>query len=104
MTSKWRPIISAELSQILTRDLAVCSDADRAFFAKIRIEPRKVRFDRGMFSEDVFVVGQEERRVLFFDDIEDGFEVGVLDTNEVIRGAGASQFDLRQALYQFKRL
>ena len=82
----------------LSEELALCTSADAATFERIKTEPRKISFHRGTFAEDVFVVAQTEKKVIIFDDIEDGFEVGTLDLDGVLRNAGASQFDLPQAL------
>lgn len=94
----WKAATVAEMTRIIEEELRRCSSEDLALFEKIKIEPQKIRFDRGSFAEDVFVVARHGEKLVFFDDIEDGFEVAVADDDGVIRTAGVGQFDLCHAL------
>ena len=94
----WKAVTLDEMKRIVEEELRQCGTEDRALFGRMKIEPQKVRFDRGTFSEDVFVVARQGDKLLFFDDIEDGFEVAEADKDGVIRNAGVGQFDLCHAL------
>jgi len=98
----WRAISAEEMQALIEKQLAECDAEGRALFQRIRLTPRKVIFDRGRFQENVFVVAQVDGKVLFFDDIEDGFEVGTPDADGVLRGVGLGQFELRHALAQLQ--
>jgi hypothetical protein len=72
----WTPIRLDTLSDMIDRDLAECSEAQRAFFHSVAIEPQKWRQtpygDEGGGFWAVAICGN---RVLWFNDIEGGFNV-----------------------------
>ena len=39
-------------------------------------------FDRGSFRKEVFIVAESEDKLIDYDDIEEGFEVGTPDSEE----------------------
>ena len=94
----WKAVTLAEMKRIIEEELCQCTPEDFALFDKIRIEPEKIPFDRGSFVEEVFVVARQGEKLVFFDDIEDGFEVATTDDDGVIRRAGVGHFDLCHAL------
>jgi hypothetical protein len=100
-TKAWRPITAAKLESLLVQELQSCSPEDVALFAKIRIEPRKIGFERGGRIESVFVVAEIGERVLFYDDVEEEFEVATPDQVGVIRNI-VGQFELCHALAQIR--
>ena len=72
----WQPISLGDLESMLLGDLAECSEDQREFFARARIPPGKWRLtpwgdDGGGF----WAVAVHEDRVLWYNDIEDGFNV-----------------------------
>ena len=72
----WRPIAEAELRDLLVRELAECADAQREFFARVRIDPAKwAQSPWGDLGGGFWAVAVHESRVLWFNDIEDGFNV-----------------------------
>ena len=101
-TGVWRAITLDEMQALIADELARCSTEDFDLFQKIKIEPKKIRFDRGAFAEDAFIVAQIGKKIIFFDDIEDGFEVGTPDDDGVLRFRGVGQFELGHALAQFR--
>ena len=101
-TKKGKAITLDEMKALVTEELARCTTEQVALFAKISIEPIKIRFDRGAFSEDVFAVAQTENKLIIYDDIENGFEVGTPDADGIIRNLGTGQFELRHVLAHLK--
>jgi hypothetical protein len=72
----WRPIAEAELRDLLVRELAECTDAQREFFGRVRIDPAKWALSPwGDLGEGFWAVAVHESRVLWFNDIEVGFNV-----------------------------
>ena len=102
MKHEWQPITHAEMDAVVANQLTECSSADRALFTQLRIEPIKIRFERGTLSDEVFIVAKFESKVLYYDDTEDGFEVGAPGSDGVLRNTGCGQFSLGQALAQLR--
>jgi hypothetical protein len=96
--SSWKAISAAEMRALIEKQLAECTAEDRTLFETIRIIPRKLVFDRGNFREDVFIVAESEGKLIYYDDIEEGFEVGAPDSDGVLRHVGTGQFELCHAL------
>ena len=90
-----------EMQRLVAKELRRCSPEDAALFAKIKIEPRKVGFERGGVTESVYVIAEIGGRVLFYDDVEEEFEVATPDGFGVIRNI-TGQFELRHALAQIR--
>lgn len=63
-----------------------------------RIQPRFVGLRRHEGVENVFAIAQVGDRVVFYDDVEDGFEVARLDRESVLDLNGCGQFRLNEAL------
>ena len=86
---RWRPLSRAELNELIARQLVHCPDELRAYFSSTVFEPAKWRQspygDRG---GGFWAVASDQNRVLWFNDIEDGFNVssfeewGVIPDNE----------------------
>jgi hypothetical protein len=88
----WRPATEAEVSEILEHDLSVCTDTERQFFERIRVVPfRRDRIARGDAIEHVFTVAAWRDVIVFWEDVEEGFEVARVDSDGVIRQYGASK-------------
>ena len=85
----WKPISLAELQEMILQDLAECSEEQRSFFARFAIQPEKWRQSPyGDEGGGFWAVAVYEDRVLWFNDIEGGFNVsqfktkGDIPTNE----------------------
>lgn len=81
----WQPIEREELQRRIERGLAAASDDVRRFFAQIAREPVKWQLhpwgDRG---GGFWIVAVHGCRVVWFNDIEDGFDVATFETEGVI--------------------
>jgi hypothetical protein len=72
----WEPISLSELESRLLEDLADCSDTQRDFFARVRIQPAKWRLSPwGDAGGGFWAVAAHGDRVLWYNDIEEGFNV-----------------------------
>ena len=81
----WRPKSLAELQALLSRDLLECSEQQREFFRRIRITPAKWRLSPwGDSGGGFWAVAVHLDRVLWLNDIEDGFNVSRFDVEAEI--------------------
>ena len=95
----WRPASESEVSAIVEQDLSDCTEAEREFFERTRVVPfRRHQIARGALIEHVFAVAAWRDVVVFWEDVEEGFEVARVDSDGVIREYGASQWEIRHAI------
>ena len=78
---KWQPLLLTELREMISRDLAECPDELRAYFDSVAFEPAKWRqTPYGDEGGGFWAVAADENRVLWYNDIEEGFNVSVFTT------------------------
>ncbi|MDQ1091200.1 hypothetical protein QE400_000613 [Xanthomonas sacchari] len=97
----WKPITADELSQLIERELAGCNNTQQEAFKQIRMAPRATSIVRGGNVESVFVVAERGNEVLYYEDVEEGFNVSPLDSNGVIANPGFEQWELGGALHHW---
>lgn len=97
----WRPLAREELQTTVERELADCSDEQRAYFNTVAFEP--TRWSQAPYGDEgggFWAIAADDNRVLWYNDIEDGFNVsaftewGTIPTNEY----WCNQDELRFAL------
>ena len=72
----WTPLSREELQGTIERGLAECSDEQRAYFRTVAFEPAK--WEQSPYGDEgggFWAVAAEDDRVLWYNDIEDGFNV-----------------------------
>ncbi|HEX5242287.1 MAG TPA: hypothetical protein VFW23_03415 [Tepidisphaeraceae bacterium] len=92
----WKPITRAEFEHLLAEErLNLVNSALRALdrFA-VPLSMAKIRRSELYGDEDVFVVAESPNGVIYFDDVEWGFEFSPLDIHGCIESRGASQMNL----------
>ncbi len=97
----WQPMSLADLHALLCHELAQCSDEERQFFARVSIEPAKWGLaPRGNEGGGFWAVAVHQDRVLWWNDLEDGFNVSRFDVlGQIPRGEyWCNQDELRCAL------
>jgi len=97
----WTPLTREELQSLLERELADCSEEQRAYLKTVALEPTKwSQSPYGDDGEGFWAVAADDSRVLWYNDIEEGFNVstfaewGTIPTNEY----WCNQDDLKFAL------
>ena len=75
-----------------------CSPAQKIAFASYRVPFYSVPFQRSRALEQVLVVAELPSGLLYYEDVEEGFEVGVLDANGILQDHGCNQLELTHAL------
>lgn len=96
----WTPITTTELEQVIQRELLKCTADQRAAFVAKRVPFRKVPIHRLGAVESVLVVAQFPQGLLYFEDVEEGFEFGNLGEDGAIPDQGCHQYALRHVLSQ----
>lgn len=96
----WKPVELDQLRRIIAAQLEECSAALREHFEAHRVEFYRVPIRRLGKLESVFVVATFDDAVLYYEDVEEGFELASLDENGAIASQGCNQFELCQILTQ----
>lgn len=78
----WSPIPLDELEKLIAQDLADCSDDQRTVYARTAITPRKwSQSPHGDLGGGFWAIAVSGSKVLWYNDIEDGFNVSRFDTH-----------------------
>lgn len=88
------------MQRLLDEQLASCSEAERAAYARVRTPLRHVSFQRGSVVESVFTVAQHGDDLLIFDGVEYSFEWCRPDSDGVIRDCGCDQAEIQARLHE----
>ena len=73
----------------------------RAKYARYRIEPLQAGIDRGEGTEYVFVVARNGAEVMYYEDVEDGFNFSRLGVHGSILEPGCEQDPLKWSLQRW---
>lgn len=99
----WTAATRDEIDEELRRGLDLCSPEQLAFLARVRIEPTLIPIERSGQLERVYMIARTSDRVVFWEDVEEGWEVATPDEDGVIRSYGASQWELPWALRELMK-
>jgi len=94
----WKPVTFVELAALIAAQLADCSAEQRQFFERIKVAPRLVPIDRGGNIERVFVVAEVRDLALYYEDVEEGFNISILGLSGEIASPSYEQWELCHAL------
>lgn len=96
----WSSITHLELDALVEDELRRCSPEQALFFARYRVPFFEVPIHRLAEVEKVFVVAQLPTGVVYYEDVENGFEFSGLAPDGSIETPGFNQFELRHVLSQ----
>jgi hypothetical protein len=99
--SDWKSISAAELRAVIAQDLSACSPEIHQWFEAHRIPLRPASIRRSGVLESVFVVAQQGSSILYYEDVEEGFNISSLTVDGEIAKPGYEQWDLRTALWNW---
>jgi hypothetical protein len=88
----------AELKQILRQDLGACDAEQKALFDRYAVEPYTAPIVRYGQSETVIVVARKDDEVIYWEDVEEGFNVSPIDKSGTILEHWCNQDELPHAL------
>ncbi len=95
----WAPITKEKLELLIKEELEECTKAQRKMFVCYRVPLRQVSILRNKKkSEHVFVVAQRGNEVMYYEDVEEGFNLSPLAADGSIKSPGSEQDKLSWAL------
>jgi len=100
VTVDWNPITRKELTTLLASEEAKLDEKSAKLFKQIRVTPYAVPIHRGSKIESVFVVAKKGLNILFYEDVEEGFEWSCLNSSGQIESYFCNQWELSLALKQ----
>jgi hypothetical protein len=94
----WQPATVEEVNEIIARDLKECDAQQLATFDKYRIEPFFAPIVRYGQTESVVVVARNGDQVIYYEDLDDGFNVSPMSADGRVVEHWCNQDELRFAL------
>ena len=94
----WQPATIEEVKEIVVRDLKDCDAEQLAAFDKYRVEPFSAPLVRYGQLESVVVVARNDDRVIYYEDVEEGFNISPISTDGRVLEHWCNQDELRLAL------
>ena len=98
--SRWQPITAQELERVVGDQLARCTPTQREAFARHRVPFYRVPIHRLRTVEEVFVVARLPGGLIYYEDVEEGFEIGNVGIDGAFPDCGCSQYELTHVLAQ----
>jgi len=95
---EWRPATIEQVNEIVTRDLTACDAEQRAVFNQYRVEPFSAPIVRYGQRESVVVVARNGEQVIYYEDVEDGFNVSPISPDGRVLEPWCNQDELGFAL------
>jgi hypothetical protein len=92
----WQPITSTQLEEIVARQLQSCTPSQQEAFSRFRVPLYKVPIQAD--EESVFVLAHLPFGLLYYEDIEEGFEVATLGVDGTLPRRDCNQYDLCHVL------
>jgi len=97
--SGWEPASSKKVQVILDRGLDKLHPKHQSRFNEMRVPFRQVPIE-DYPGEYVFVVAEHDGQILYWSDLEDGWELGVPTPMGGIQDRGCNQFELSHIMWQ----
>ena len=89
---KWEPITKVELVTLIDSEIKKCTITKYVeVFNKYKVEPYQVEIDRSGKIENVFVVAENGNEVMFYEDVEEGFNISSINENGIISEYSVNQ-------------
>lgn len=94
----WIPVTVADVKEMVQRDLAACDLEQKSAFLRYRVEPYAAPIIRYGRRETVIVVARRNNEVVYWEDVEEGFNVSPIDKNGTVIEHWCNQDQLGHAL------
>jgi hypothetical protein len=95
---RWTPISRDELEGLLLDQLAKCSQEHAEQFARFRVPFRTASVMRGGVIESVFIVAQLGQVAVYYEDVEEGFNVSEVESDGSLTTPGFEQWTITDAI------
>jgi len=96
----WCPTPLTWLEALISDEVKRLTPEKREVFEHHRVPIRRVSIERSSALEPVFVVLEAFGRVVFWDDVEEGFEWATLDDEGALCDYACGQYELSHILWQ----
>lgn len=80
----WKPITKNELEELVNKQFSECSPELREIFEKYRLSFKLAPINRYGNIEGVYIVARNENEVLYYEDVEDGFNFSLINVEGMI--------------------
>ena len=101
----WEPITSEELSLEISKGEKEMSSANFQFWNEIKFTPTKwAEYEFGDEGGGFWAVAKYKNFVLYYNDIEEGFNISEFEKDREIKEYGAEQDELQFALIKLRKL
>ncbi|HKW18227.1 MAG TPA: hypothetical protein VJO35_12035 [Terriglobales bacterium] len=90
----WEPASIEAVNKIVAADLRQCDPKQIALFEKYKVEPYCARIVRYGNNETVVVVARKGKEVIYWEDVEEGFERSAISEDGLIQEHGTNQNNL----------
>lgn len=94
----WQPATIEEVKNILKAGLQECSSEQIAIFRQCSVEPYLAPIVRYEMSGEVVVVARKSDEVIYWEDIEEGFNISLVGPDGQVLEHWCNQDDLGVAL------
>ena len=94
----WRPATVEDVDEIVAQDLAACDPEQLAVFNKYRVKAFAAPLERYGQLESVVVVARKGDEVIYYEDVEDGFQVSPISPEGQLLEHWCNDDELRFAL------
>ena len=94
----WEPATVEEVKNIVNGDLANCDEQQIETFRRYAIEPYAAPILRYGEMEKVVVVARKGEEVIYWEDVEEGFNASLISEDGRVLQHWCNQDELRQAL------
>ena len=95
---EWHPATIEDVREIIKTDLASCDPQQRNIFQKFFVEPYFAPIYRYDNLEQLVVVARKEDEVMYWEDIDGGFNISPTDSTGLILEHWCNQDELKHAL------
>jgi hypothetical protein len=95
---EWQTTTVEEVKEIIASDLAVCDGEQLATFRRYAVEPYPAPIVRHGKNETVIVIARKGNEDIYYEDVENGFNVSPVSPGGEILEHWCNQDELRFAL------
>jgi len=97
----WSPFTREELEALIAKQLPSLTVEQRELYDRIKVPLRSVSILRFGSLESVYVLAQRGNTAIYYEDVEDGFNISDLAPDGSIATPGFEQWELRHVLHNF---
>lgn len=95
---EWQPATVDEVNKIVARDLKTCDAEQLVAFKTYQVEAFSAPIMRYGKMESVIVVARNRNQVIYYEDVEHGFNVSPISSNGTVLEHWCNHDELRFAL------